>query len=77
MSITESLNFAKSASISQLILETDPATTTHKTYKSKHKINSFKLQQQNLMTYEFESESTLYNCLNVKELLARTPCSYR
>ena len=24
------------------------------------------------VTYEFESESTLYNCLNVKELIART-----
>ena len=24
------------------------------------------------VTYEFESESTLYNCLNVKELLARS-----
>ena len=24
------------------------------------------------VTYEFESESTLYSCLNVKELLARS-----
>ena len=26
------------------------------------------------VTYEFESESTLYSCLNVKELLARSRC---
>ena len=25
-------------------------------------------------TYEFESESTLYGCLNVKELLSRSSC---
>ena len=27
------------------------------------------------ITYVFQNESTLYSCLNVKELLARTPCS--
>ena len=26
------------------------------------------------VTYDFESESTLYSCLNVKELLARSRC---
>ena len=46
--LLEPLNFAKFPSISQLILRANPTTIPHKTYKSNRKINSFKLQQQNI-----------------------------
>ena len=29
------------------------------------------------VTYAFQSESTLYSCLNVKELLARSRCDVK